>query len=150
MMNDTLSSATLATADTQSLQAIGRVLDLLADANRVKQTIQALQDASTEAAAQIEKARTESAALDEMRKDHAASMAADRLAFDAELKNRQATFENECGQRRQKLSEAEAAARVAHAAAEEERKRSLTLNTDLESRLSMIQGAATAPLPARN
>lgn len=74
----------------------------------------------------------------------------ERAALDAELRTKRASFDGECATRERALTDAQNAAKTAQAAAEAERERSLTLNADLEGRLTIIHGAATAPLPARN
>ena len=59
-------------------------------------------------------------------------------------------FADECDRRQTALHDAEQKAQAAQAAADSARHHAVALSNDLEARLSMIHGAASAPLPARH
>lgn len=130
----------------QSLQAIGKMLDLLTDPVATKAAVKSLSDSAVQSNALLETVRAESAAVAK-RKDHVAAVTEERAALDVELKTKRAAFETECAERSKKRTGAETAARSAQAAAQAERERNSALNTDLQRRLGLIYGAATAPSP---
>jgi hypothetical protein len=135
--------------DLRPLDTIAKMLDLLSDPKATAAHVKALQDAAAEQRTALAAVQTESAALDKKRQAHLALMKDERAAHDAKLKAERAAFETERDDGRRALAVAQEAAKTAQAAAEAERSRSLTLSNDLESRLAMIQGAASAPLPAQ-
>lgn len=150
MLNDSLKSAPPQHADElKALQAFGRILDLLSDPQETKQRVAALTAAATQSSALLEKIKADSDALDKKRAEHLDLMTQERAEHDALLKSSRLAFENEAAAMRNKLTEAQNAATAAQAEAKAARERSVVLNADLESRLSMIHGAATAPLPAQ-
>jgi hypothetical protein len=146
MLND---PTTPPAADLASLDAIGKVLDLLADPKATKDRVTALQTANAEHSALLAAIKSESAALDQKRQANLDQMDDERDAHDTKLKSERAAFETERDEGRRVIAAEREAAKTAQAAAEAERIRALTLSNDLESRLSMIQGAASAPLPAQ-
>jgi hypothetical protein len=146
MLND---PTTPPTVDILSLDAIAKVLDLLSDPKATAVAVKALQDAAAEHRTALEAVRAESVALDQKRLAHLDLMKDERAAHDASLKTERAAWDTERDEGRRTLATAQEAAKTAKEAAEAERTRALTLSNDLESRLSMIHGAANAPLPAR-
>ena len=151
MLNDKVSAPPPSPAsELQALRAVAQVLDLLSDPVALAARVKELRDAATEHRTSLDAAQAESAALDKKRQAHLGLMTAERTEHDAKLKSERQAFDSECGATRDKLATERQAAKDAQTAAETERNRALTLSNDLESRLAMIQGAASAPLPAQH
>lgn len=151
MFNDTASATPQApAAELQALHAIAQVLDLLSDPAATAARVKSLLDAVTEHRTTLDAVKTERADLDTTRQAHLDLMNEERNAHDAKLKGDRIAFDSECAAMRSKLTEAQNAAVAAKAEAVAARDRSIVLNNDLETRLSVIHGAATAPLPARH
>jgi hypothetical protein len=149
MLNSLATPTPPAAIDLGSLDAIGKLLDLLSDPKATAANVKALQDAATEHRATLDAVRSESAALDQKRQAHLDLMHDEREAHDLKLKTERAAWETERDEGRRVIAAEREAAKNAQAAAEAERTRALTLSNDLEGRLAMIQGAANAPLPAQ-
>jgi hypothetical protein len=152
MLNDSLKSGPTESPDhdLQALHAVAQVLDLLSDPAALAIRVKELRDAATEYRTTLDAVQAESAALDKKRQAHLDLMNDERTAHEDKLRIDRAAFDNECATTRAKLATEREAAKTAQTAAETERTRALTLSNDLESRLAMIQGAASAPLPAQH
>ena len=150
MMNDNASLTAPEKAELRALDAIAALVTLLSDPVAAGARVKALQDALAEHRTVVEAAQNETAALAVARQRHLDVMADERTAHDAKLKSDRVAYDNECAAMRSQLTAAQEAAKVAKAEADAARDRSTVLNNDLETRLSVIHGAATAPLPARH
>ena len=152
MMNDPVSSVPPQTHadELKALRALGKVLDLLSDPAATTARVKELTDAAAQHSTLLETIKTESAALDQKRQDHLDAMRAEREAHETKLRQDRAAFDAEYNRRNTALREAEQKAQAAQSAADSARQHAVTLSNDLESRLAAIQGAATAPLPARH
>jgi hypothetical protein len=137
-------------SELQALQTIGKVLDLLSDPAATAARVKSLLDGVAEHQTTLGAVQVASAELDQKRQAHLDLMNDERAAHDDKLKSDRAAFDGECAALRSKLTEALNAANAAKAEADTARDRSVVLNNDLETRLSVIHGAATAPLPARH
>jgi hypothetical protein len=149
-MNDNASLASPEKAELRTLDAIAALVTLLADPVAAGARVKALQDALAEHRTVVEAIQKESAALDNKRQAHLDLMTDERTAHDAKLKADRSSFETEADQARRTLATAQEAAKATREAAEAAHLRSKTLNDDLDSRLSMIAAASSAPLPARH
>lgn len=151
MFNGTASAPPQSPAhELQALHAVAQVLDLLSDPAATAARVKSLLDAVAEHQTTLDAVQTESAELDKKRQAHLDLMNDERTAHDEKLKTERQAFDSECGATRDKLATERQAAKEAQTAAETERSRALTLSNDLESRLAMIHGAASAPLPAQH
>ena len=152
MMNDLINAAQSQSHadDLKALRAVAQVFDLLSDQAATAARVKSLLDAVAEHRATLDAVQTESVALDKKRQAHLEKMAEERAEHDAKLKSERMAFDSECAAMRNKLTEAQNAAAAAQAEAKAAHDRSVVLNNDLETRLSVIHGAATAPLPARH
>ena len=147
MTTDTLSpTPPQSYADETALQTIAKLVDLLCDPVAAAARVQQLLNAIAEQRTTLDAVATQTADLDTKRQ----AMNDERAAHDAKLTSERRAFDNECAAMRNKLTEAQNAAAAAKAEATAARERSVVLNNDLETRLSVIHGAATAPLPARH
>ena len=126
------------------------MFDLLSDQAATAARVKSLLDAVAEHRTTLDAVKTQGDALDKKRQPHLEKMAEERAEHEAKLKSERIAFENEAAAMRNKLTEAQNAATAAQAEAKAARERSVVLNNDLEIRLSVIHGAATAPLPARH
>jgi hypothetical protein len=151
MMNDQLSSPPQSRTDElKALQVFARVLDLLSDSAATAARVKELTDAAAQHSTLLESIKTESAELDRRRQAHLDAMVDEREAHESKLRQDRMAFAAECDRRQTALREAEAKAAAAQAAADSAKQHAVTVSNDLEARLSMIHGAASAPLPARH
>lgn len=152
MLNDSLKSAPPQSLDheLQALHAIARVLDLLSDPAATAARVKELRDAATGHRTTLDAVQTESVELDKKRQAHIELMTAERAEHGDKLRTARMAWETERDNATRALAQEREAAKNAQTAAETERNRALTLSADLESRLAMIQGAASASLPAQH
>jgi hypothetical protein len=143
MLDDNLTAPPA--VDLGALDAFARLLGLLADPTASAARVKALQDAAAEHRTAQAAAQAESAALD----DRSYQMDNQRKVHESALRDERAAFDNECAERARVLSAAEEKVKTAQAAADAARERAMILSSDLESRLAMIHGAASAPLPVQ-
>ena len=132
-----------------ALDLIGKALDLIGDAKAVSARIKELQTATARNSAILESCREESRALDDKLAAHTQRVADERTAHEKRMATERSEFEAECRTARAQLADAEAKAKAAQDAGDAERARCLALASELERRIAVIHGAATAPLPAR-
>jgi hypothetical protein len=151
MINDQLSAPLPQShAELRSLEAIGKLLQLLSDPQASSARVKELQDAATKHRTLLDSIKAESKSLDDKRAQHTAALAAERAAHDEKLRTERIAFDAECARRATVLHEAEEKAAAAQAAADTARLHAVAISTDLENRLALIASASTAPLPARH
>jgi hypothetical protein len=147
MMNDTLGSPPA--NDLAPLDLIGKALDLIADPKAVSDRVKELQTTIARNSAILASCREESLALDDKLAAHTQQISEERAAHEQAMAADRSAFDIECRTTRAALSDAEARAKAAQEAGDAERARCSALASNLENRIAVIHGAATAPLPAQ-